>query len=69
MIENPGGGGGVQEGDGAEGPGGCLQRIGEFFLGGGLIFFFGAKTSTKVWFHAPLRVGSVVVGDESGGGL
>ena len=32
---------------GAEGPGGCLRRIGEFG-GGGLNIFFGAETSTKI---------------------
>ena len=33
--------GGVSMTGGAEGPGGCLQHIGEFFLGGGgQIFFF-----------------------------
>ena len=57
--EAPGGGGsffienpreGVGERDGAEGPGGCLRRIGEFFGGGGAkFFFFGAETSTKHW--------------------
>ena len=31
---------------GAEGPGGCLWRIGELG-GGGLIFFFKAEMSTK----------------------
>ena len=36
FIQNPttGGGGGSRTG-GAEGPGGCLRRIGDFFLGGG----------------------------------
>ena len=43
LIENPRMGG-VSRG-GAEGPGGCLQRIGEF-LGGGP-FFWGAEMSTK----------------------
>ena len=38
--------GGGEEG-GVEGPGGCLRRIGEFFLGGAKYFFFGAETSTK----------------------
>ena len=38
-------GGGSPERDGAEGPGGCLRRIGE--LGGGLNIFFGAEMSTK----------------------
>ena len=33
FIENPRKGGGFQEGEGGEGPGGCLRRIGE--LGGG----------------------------------
>ena len=40
-------GGGSSGGRGAEGPGGCLRRIGE--LGGGRanFFFFGAEMSTK----------------------
>ena len=38
-------GGGVRVGGGAEGPGGCERRIGEFFLGGGgqIYFFSGPK--------------------------
>ena len=35
-----GGGGGSPGGGGAEGPGGCLRRIGEFGGGGGLNIFF-----------------------------
>ena len=34
FIENPKGGGGVSR-RGAEGPGGCVRRIGDFFWGGG----------------------------------
>ena len=34
--------------DGAKGPGGCLQRIGEFW-GGAKYFFFGAEMSTKIF--------------------
>ena len=45
-IENPRRGG--PPGREAEGPGGCLQRFGEFGEGGGLIFFFGAEMSTKI---------------------
>ena len=37
------GGGRFRGGGGAEGPGGCLRRIGEFFLGGGPKFFFRAR--------------------------
>ena len=45
LIANPRGGG-SPEGGGAEGPAGCLWRIGEW--GGGLnIFFFGAEMSIK----------------------
>ena len=45
LLKIPGGGGGCFPG-GAEWPGRCLRRIGEF--GGGLnFFFFGAETSTK----------------------
>ena len=46
LLKIPRGGGGrFQEG---EGPGGCLQRIGDFLGGGGgQIFFFGPETSTK----------------------
>ena len=50
LIENPRrGGGGSRRGMG-RGPGGCLRRIGEFFLGGGGGFniFFRAETSTKI---------------------
>ena len=44
----PRGGGGCFPG-GAEGPGGCLRRIGEFWGGGGLsFFFFVPKTSSKI---------------------
>ena len=39
-------GGGSPGGRGAEGPGGCLRRIGD--LGGGLNIFLGAEMSTKV---------------------
>ena len=46
FFENPRRGGSPAWG-GAEGPGGCLQRIGEFG-GGGLNFFFGAEMSTKI---------------------
>ena len=36
------GGGGFPGGGGAERPGGCLQRIGEFlFVGGPIIFYWG----------------------------
>ena len=42
FIENPRGRGGVlQEGKGAEGPGGCLRRIGDFGGVGGNFFFQG----------------------------
>ena len=41
-MEIPGGGS-----SGAEGPGGCLQRIGELQGGGAKFFFFGAEMSTK----------------------
>ena len=34
LLKIPGGGGSPKEG-GAEGPGGCLRRIGNFFRGGG----------------------------------
>ena len=42
FIENPREGGGLQERDGAEGPKGCLRRIGDWG-GGGLNIFFGPK--------------------------
>ena len=41
-LKIPGGGGGLQEGEGPTGPGGCLRRIGEL-RGSGLIFFSGPK--------------------------
>ena len=40
FIEKPRRGGASRTG-GAEGPGGCLQRIGEFGGGGGAKYFFG----------------------------
>ena len=43
LLKMPGGGGFP---GGAEGPGGCLRRIGEFGRGGQNIFF-GAEMSTK----------------------
>ena len=45
LLKIPGGGGGFP--GGAEGPGGCLRRTGEFG-GGGLNIFFGAETSAKL---------------------
>ena len=51
FLKIPGRGGGRL--GGAEGPGGCLRRNGEFFGGGGYTgggakyFFFGAEMSTK----------------------
>ena len=43
-------GGGSPGGRGAEGPGGCLRRIGDFGGGGEAkyFFFFGAEMSTKI---------------------
>ena len=46
LLKSPGGGGVSRTGE-AEGPVGCLQRIGEFW-GGGEYFFWGAEMSTKV---------------------
>ena len=40
-------GGGSPGGGGAEGPGGCLRRIGELGWGGAKFFFCGAEMSTK----------------------
>ena len=48
FIENPRRGGGGRPG-GAEGLGGCLRRIGEFFGGGGLIFFFRGRNVLQVF--------------------
>ena len=39
LIENPSGGGGLQDGRG-RGPGGCLWQIGGFWEGGGPKYFF-----------------------------
>ena len=47
LLKIPGGGGGVFRRGGAEGPGGCLRRIGIFLGGGPKYFFFGPETSTK----------------------
>ena len=47
LIENHRGGG-LHEGERAEGPGGCLRRIGDFGGGGGSKYFFsGAEMSSK----------------------
>ena len=43
LLKIPGGGGGSPGGGGAEGPGGCLRRIGEFGGWGLNIFFGGPK--------------------------
>ena len=55
FIENPRRGGGFP--GGAEGPGGCLWRIGEFGGGGAKFFFFGAETSTKSLMWAKPQAG------------
>ena len=48
FIENPQeGGGGFREGEGAEGPGGCLRRIGDLG-GGGLKNFFRGRNVHQV---------------------
>ena len=50
LLKIPDGwGGGVPEGGEAEGPGGCLQRIGEFLGADAKYFFFEAKTSTNAF--------------------
>ena len=50
FIENP------RRTVGAEGPGGCLRRIGEFGGGGAkyLNIFLGAETSTKMFAGKPM---------------
>ena len=40
-------GGGSPGGRGAEGPGGCLRRIGDFGEGGATYFFFGVEVSCR----------------------
>ena len=40
FIENPRRGGGLQEGEGSRGQEGVCGELGNFFFGGGFIFFF-----------------------------
>ena len=47
-------GGGFSRRGGAEGPGGCLRRIGDFLGGRTKFFFVGAEMSTKCTFQNPL---------------
>ena len=51
LLKIPGGGGGRP--GGAEGPGGCLRRIGEFLGGGGGKYFFSGP-------KCPPRIGGVL---------
>ena len=54
--------GGFSGGGGAEGPGGCLQRIGEFLGGGGAIYFFFWGRGAIYFFSGPKRPPSYVQG-------
>ena len=52
ILKIPGGGGGFPRGGGAEGPGGCLRRIGEFWgEGAAKDFFSGSKGPPSVVSH------------------